>query len=140
MTFIWKFNNTSETVDIAQSHVIQEKLRSTASYTPITERDYGSLLCWAKNSRGMQTEPCVFHVIPAGSYEFIFYSIPVRPSFIFKVRPIKPVRAVFSFKIKISLFYCQRVYAYSPMRSQILTRSSYTLIVTNQPYLLPLRP
>lgn len=67
VTFYWRFNNTSETVDIPQSHVIHDKLRSVASYTPMTELDYGSLLCWAKNSRGMQQEPCVFHVIPAGT-------------------------------------------------------------------------
>lgn len=66
VTFYWRFNNTSETIDIPQSHVVHDKLRSVASYAPMTELDYGSLLCWAKNSRGMQVEPCVFHVVPAG--------------------------------------------------------------------------
>ncbi|KAK6635754.1 hypothetical protein RUM44_001008 [Polyplax serrata] len=66
VTFYWRFNNTSETIDIPQSHVVHDKLRSTASFTPMTELDYGSLLCWAKNARGMQIEPCVFHVVPAG--------------------------------------------------------------------------
>ena len=27
--------------------------------------DYGSLLCWAENSVGKQTEPCVFQLLPA---------------------------------------------------------------------------
>ncbi|XP_047501225.1 nephrin-like [Penaeus chinensis] len=40
--------------------------RSTVSYTPNTELDYGTLLCWGTNSVGLQRHPCVFHVFPAG--------------------------------------------------------------------------
>lgn len=28
--------------------------------------DYGTVMCWATNSAGEQTEPCVFHIIGAG--------------------------------------------------------------------------
>lgn len=35
-------------------------------YTPKTERDYGTLACWGKNSIGKQSEPCLFQVVPAG--------------------------------------------------------------------------
>ena len=31
-----------------------------------TEMDFGSLVCWATNSIGRQTQPCVFHLTPAG--------------------------------------------------------------------------
>ena len=31
-----------------------------------TELDYGNLLCWGRNSVGVQQDPCVFHLIPAG--------------------------------------------------------------------------
>ncbi|CAD7090616.1 unnamed protein product, partial [Hermetia illucens] len=34
-------------------------------YTPKSERDYGTLACWGKNSIGKQTEPCLFQVVPA---------------------------------------------------------------------------
>lgn len=37
-------------------------------YTPKTERDYGTLACWGKNSIGKQSEPCLFQVVPAGKY------------------------------------------------------------------------
>lgn len=37
-------------------------------YTPKNERDFGTLACWAKNSIGKQTEPCLFQVVPAGKY------------------------------------------------------------------------
>ncbi|CAK9813985.1 Protein turtle homolog B [Anthophora quadrimaculata] len=66
VTFTWKFNNTMEAIDIPQAHVTSERTRSTASYTPMTELDYGTLLCWGTNDQGTQLEPCVYHVVPAG--------------------------------------------------------------------------
>ena len=35
-------------------------------YSLNTGRDYGTILCWARNELGAQAEPCVFHLIPAG--------------------------------------------------------------------------
>ncbi|XP_076225880.1 protein turtle homolog B isoform X3 [Nomia melanderi] len=66
VTFTWRFNNTMEAVDIPQAHVTSERTRSTASYTPMTELDYGTLLCWGTNDQGTQLEPCVYHIVPAG--------------------------------------------------------------------------
>ncbi|XP_012235840.1 neural cell adhesion molecule 2-like isoform X2 [Linepithema humile] len=66
VSFTWKFNNTMEAVDIAQAHITSEHTHSTASYTPMTELDYGTLLCWGSNDQGTQLEPCVYHVVPAG--------------------------------------------------------------------------
>ncbi|KAG8223242.1 hypothetical protein J437_LFUL003594 [Ladona fulva] len=66
VSFVWKFNNTSEAVDIQQSHFVSDRARSVATYTPMTELDYGTLLCWGRNELGHQRHPCVFHVIPAG--------------------------------------------------------------------------
>ncbi|XP_012238108.1 hemicentin-2-like isoform X1 [Bombus impatiens] len=66
VTFTWKFNNTMEAIDIPQAHVTSERTRSTASYTPMTELDYGTLLCWGTNDQGTQLEPCVYHIVPAG--------------------------------------------------------------------------
>ncbi|KAJ9582203.1 hypothetical protein L9F63_003442, partial [Diploptera punctata] len=64
--FTWKFNNTAEVIDIPASHFTTDRSRSTAAYTPMTELDYGTLLCWGRNELGMQKTPCVFHIIPAG--------------------------------------------------------------------------
>ncbi|XP_076289470.1 nephrin isoform X2 [Lasioglossum baleicum] len=66
VSFTWRFNNTMEAVDIPQAHVTSERTRSTASYTPMTELDYGTLLCWGTNDQGTQLEPCVYHIVPAG--------------------------------------------------------------------------
>ncbi|XP_021932741.1 nephrin-like isoform X2 [Zootermopsis nevadensis] len=64
--FTWKFNNTAEIIDIAASYFTTDRARSTTSYTPMTELDYGTLLCWGRNDLGVQKAPCVFHIIPAG--------------------------------------------------------------------------
>lgn len=32
------------------------------SYSPQSERDYGSLICWARNEIGEQREPCVYRI------------------------------------------------------------------------------
>lgn len=42
--------------------------RSVVTYTPMTELDYGTLLCWATNKIGDQRVPCVYHIIAAGKY------------------------------------------------------------------------
>lgn len=39
------------------------------TYTPKTERDYGTLACWGKNKIGKQIEPCLFQIVPAGKYD-----------------------------------------------------------------------
>lgn len=36
------------------------------NYTPSSEMDYGTILCWASNLAGRQNEPCVYHVIAGG--------------------------------------------------------------------------
>lgn len=64
--FTWKFNNTADAVDIPVSHVHTDRARSVAAYTPMTELDYGTLLCWGTNEIGAQKEPCVFYINPAG--------------------------------------------------------------------------
>ncbi|XP_042864672.1 nephrin-like isoform X2 [Penaeus japonicus] len=66
VSFRWTFNNSGESVDIPQNHIMVEGSRATVSYTPNTELDYGTLLCWGANAVGVQRHPCVFHVFPAG--------------------------------------------------------------------------
>ncbi|XP_034250321.1 nephrin-like [Thrips palmi] len=76
-SFRWSFNNTAETQDVpparystAPTHVpgrgSATHSGSTLSYTPATELDYGTVMCWATNRAGSQAEPCVFHIIAAG--------------------------------------------------------------------------
>ncbi|XP_023317761.1 protein turtle [Trichogramma pretiosum] len=64
--FHWTFNNSAESVNLEQKHVKSQGITSTASYTPMIEMDYGTLLCWARNRIGHQQTPCAYHIIPAG--------------------------------------------------------------------------
>ncbi|KAL7738116.1 hypothetical protein ACLKA6_006462 [Drosophila palustris] len=66
-TYVWKFNATQgEVADIPASLVAVDRGRSVAHYTPMMENDYGTLLCWASNEIGDQSEPCVYTISPAG--------------------------------------------------------------------------
>lgn len=67
VNFTWKFNTSdSELNEIPSSHVVVDKARSVAVYTPKTEADFGTILCWGENEIGVQKEPCVFLLTPAG--------------------------------------------------------------------------
>lgn len=68
--FRWKFNNSGETVEVAQGRFSMETSSgvSVFRYTPTTELDYGTLSCWADNSVGRQARPCLFQLIAAGKY------------------------------------------------------------------------
>ncbi|XP_050305453.1 protein turtle homolog B-like isoform X2 [Anthonomus grandis grandis] len=66
VNFKWTFNNSADSVDVSSNHIAKTGTSSVVSYTPITELDYGTLLCYASNNIGMQRVPCVFHIIAAG--------------------------------------------------------------------------
>ncbi|KAG0729190.1 B-cell receptor CD22 [Chionoecetes opilio] len=67
VTYRWTFNNSGESVEIPRVRPHSAGASgSTVRYTPNTELDYGTLLCWGSNVVGEQRRPCVFHVFPAG--------------------------------------------------------------------------
>lgn len=69
-SFRWTFNNTEEMEDVPQARY-KNSTRHTQSiltYRPVTEMDYGTVLCWASNTAGQQKNACIFHIIPAGMY------------------------------------------------------------------------
>lgn len=66
MDFFWSFNGSRDISDIPGSTYVSDRLRSSLTYQPVTEQDYGVLMCWARNVMGEQRHPCVFHVLPAG--------------------------------------------------------------------------
>ncbi|XP_052871050.1 uncharacterized protein LOC128276633, partial [Anopheles cruzii] len=87
VSFDWNFSNSGERFEVAsgQFNLLQDfhsadggitQSRYDADednsetiyellYTPKSEREYGTLACWAKNSIGKQLEPCLFQVVPA---------------------------------------------------------------------------
>lgn len=66
VAFKWEFNGTGPG---GVQQVVPSKgseVKSVLNYTPRTESDFGTFFCWGKNSVGMQKEPCVFVINPAG--------------------------------------------------------------------------
>nr|CAD7259716.1 unnamed protein product [Timema shepardi] len=72
VTFRWLFNNSAEQLDVQSAHIYLHGTSSIVSYTPITDLDYGTLLCWATNRIGSQRQPCVFHIIAAGRPDLVY--------------------------------------------------------------------
>ncbi|KAG7162885.1 Synaptogenesis protein syg-1-like, partial [Homarus americanus] len=66
VTFRWTFNNTAEAIDVPDGRFVVAGTESRVNYTPMNELDYGTLLCWANNTIGLQQHPCVFHIVAAG--------------------------------------------------------------------------
>ncbi|XP_076366981.1 neural cell adhesion molecule 2-like [Tachypleus tridentatus] len=64
VSFYWRFNSTKEVPGLLT--FTSNESRSTATFIPRTEHDYGTLLCWASNKVGVQKKPCGFKVVPAG--------------------------------------------------------------------------
>lgn len=70
VSFVWRFNNSNDDVfDIAQNHFNVDRARSTVTYKPMSEVDYGTLLCYGRNEIGAQQEPCVYYINPAGKFQ-----------------------------------------------------------------------
>ncbi|KAF4523454.1 hypothetical protein B566_EDAN008863 [Ephemera danica] len=72
VTFKWSFNNTAETMDVPTARYQNDFSRTTLTYKPDSELDYGTVMCTASNTAGTQKEPCVFHIIAAGMYSILF--------------------------------------------------------------------
>lgn len=68
--FRWKFNTSfADSVELHASTADDGDVKNILDFKPQSENDYGTVLCWGINSIGMQTEPCVFQVVPAGKPE-----------------------------------------------------------------------
>ena len=71
---------------VQESDVVVLASRSVVRYTPKTEMDFGSLVCWASNEVGLGV-PCVYHLLPIGppeppadclTYNITYSSLQVR--------------------------------------------------------------
>ncbi|XP_076260413.1 sidestep IV transmembrane protein isoform X2 [Rhynchophorus ferrugineus] len=65
-TFHWTFNNSGDQTDVPSEKYTTEVTSSLLNYTPNTDLDYGTLLCYGENEIGRQKEPCIFQVVIAG--------------------------------------------------------------------------
>ncbi|KAK3925699.1 Neural cell adhesion molecule 1 [Frankliniella fusca] len=65
VSFFWQFNNSGNTYDVQESR--PGPMTADLEYTALSERDYGTLACWATNEVGRQQEPCMFRVVQASA-------------------------------------------------------------------------
>ncbi|XP_063627547.1 hemicentin-1 isoform X1 [Cydia splendana] len=65
-SFHWTFNNSGEQTDLAPKLFNSNGHKSTLNYTPTTDMEYGTLMCYGKNSVGQQKVPCSFQLVAAG--------------------------------------------------------------------------
>ena len=73
--FDWTFNSSAEFIRVPDGRAHTEKNGTTSklTYTPKTDKDYGTLMCSASNEVGRQRTPCIFHIILAGKFGFIIF-------------------------------------------------------------------
>ncbi|XP_052133369.1 uncharacterized protein LOC113217719 [Frankliniella occidentalis] len=64
--FTWRLTNNADTFEVSpQKTGPHNATTSELRYQPESDKDYGTLTCWGRNSVGGQSDPCVFRVIPA---------------------------------------------------------------------------
>ncbi|XP_023159288.1 hemicentin-1, partial [Ceratitis capitata] len=67
--FSWTYNNTRNVSPVLNSRITSNGLVSTVTYLPQTDSELITLACWASNSVGRQTIPCLVHILPANPPE-----------------------------------------------------------------------
>ncbi|XP_066249779.1 protein turtle homolog A-like [Euwallacea similis] len=65
VTFQWQMNNSGESFDVQAQRFNASATGDELTYRATSQKEYGTLSCWAANSIGRQQEPCVFQVVPA---------------------------------------------------------------------------
>ncbi|XP_063241600.1 hemicentin-2-like [Bacillus rossius redtenbacheri] len=63
--FEWQFSNSGEGSGAFHTREPAAGAGAELQHALTSDRDYGTLACWGRNSVGRQAEPCVFHVVPA---------------------------------------------------------------------------
>ncbi|CAG0879413.1 unnamed protein product [Darwinula stevensoni] len=69
LTFHWGFNTSTDVVEVSKRRTSASNGTNVLLYSPRTEFEFGTLLCWGQNSVGTQLVPCAFQVLEAGPPE-----------------------------------------------------------------------
>jgi len=64
-SFSWGFNNSKDAIKISDDLYEMNESVSTLKYSTLSDHHFGHLYCWARNSMGVMSEPCIFNIIPA---------------------------------------------------------------------------
>ncbi|KAK8372790.1 hypothetical protein O3P69_019891, partial [Scylla paramamosain] len=65
-TFHWRLNGSERTYTSRGEPLPRGHVSSHYAFEGASDKDYGMLHCWANNSVGVQEQPCMFQIIPAG--------------------------------------------------------------------------
>ena len=69
-SFSWGFNNSKDAVKIDSQLFTVTGLSSVLEYHTLSDHQFGHLYCWARNSMGLMSNPCIFNIIPATTPNF----------------------------------------------------------------------
>ena len=72
----WTFNNSAEAKTVSSRFIRTNGSTSLLTFTPTRTLEYGTLMCWSRNSVGEQRDPCIFHIIAAGN--ILLETIPTK--------------------------------------------------------------
>ncbi|XP_022251713.1 nephrin-like isoform X2 [Limulus polyphemus] len=126
--FYWNLNNSRELVDIHSFSV--NGSRSELVYRPRGDNDYGVLLCWTRNTIGVQKEPCVFNIISVGRprplQNCVLFNISARG---FSVRCKKGYDGGLTQRFHLEIYSSLKERVFSNMTQTI----SPTFLATNLP-------
>ncbi|CAH2217743.1 jg15076 [Pararge aegeria aegeria] len=65
-SFQWTFNRSGDQNELSSSLFTNTDHKSVLRYTPMDDKDFGTLSCLATNSVGKQEVPCTFNLVAAG--------------------------------------------------------------------------
>ncbi|CAL1275027.1 unnamed protein product [Larinioides sclopetarius] len=68
LQYFWSFSNSTGAENFTNLDT-ESNNSSFVLYMPGNDDGYGTFMCWAKNSVGLQKTACVFKVVPAGAPE-----------------------------------------------------------------------
>lgn len=71
VSFQWSFNKLTKKKNVIS--FTNNKTTSVATYAPKSDKDYGVLVCSARNSIGNRTAHCTFHINFAGTFSLLFF-------------------------------------------------------------------
>ena len=63
--FTWSFNNSKDSFKVPSDKFTVNGTSSTVKHSLLSDHNFGQLVCWARNSKGVMRDPCVFNIIPA---------------------------------------------------------------------------
>ena len=99
-SFSWGFNNTKDAVKMDRTLFTVEGSSSVLDYHLVSDHQFGHLYCWARNSMGLMSNPCVFNIIPATRPNY-----PVNCVVLNQTTDVLQVRYIYQAMSQLTIWY-----------------------------------